>query len=120
VLKLSKRRHAIGGTIGRIQSTPGPDDVELTRATARLLGLDITILRRHSPHDGTEEISINLRALPSLAALSRAMGSLHPLTFWLEASRLAWIPWLAATQMMLGGSRSSPMARAQARPAGKK
>jgi hypothetical protein len=105
--------------LAEFNRAPGPDDVELTRATAQLFGLDITILRRHSPHEGTEEISINLRALPSLAALSRAMGTLHPLTFWLEASRLAWIPWLAATQMMLGGSRSPPMARAQARPAGK-
>jgi hypothetical protein len=84
--------------------------VELTRATAQLLGLDITILHRHSPRDGTEEISINLRALPSLAALSHAMGTLHPLTFWLEASRLAWAPWLAATQMMLSGAHFPPLA----------
>lgn len=79
-----------------------PGAVETTRATVHLPGLDITILHRHSPDEGTEEISINLRALPSFAAFGRSMGTLHPLAFWLEASRLAWAPWLAATHMLLG------------------
>src|SRR5262249_30253216 len=66
-----------------------PGAVETTRATAHLPGLDITILHRHSPDEGTEEISINLRALPSFAAFGRSMG---PCIHW----RSGWRPagWL--------------------------
>jgi hypothetical protein len=79
-----------------------PPAVETMRASAHLLGLDITLVHRHSPDGGSEEISINVRALPSFAAFGRSMGTLHPLAFWLVAARLAWAPWLAATHMMLG------------------
>jgi hypothetical protein len=52
-------------------------DVETKRATAQLLGLDITLLHRQSPHKGTEEIAIHLRVLPTVAALHHSLGSLH-------------------------------------------
>jgi hypothetical protein len=72
------------------------------RATAQLSRLDITIVHRQSPHEGIEEIAIHLRTLPALAALPRSMWTLHPWAFWLEASRLAWAPWLAAAHMFVG------------------
>src|SRR5262252_3105652 len=50
-----------------------PRDVQTTRATAQLPGLDLTILHRQSPQEGIEEISIHLRALPTFAALRRSM-----------------------------------------------
>jgi hypothetical protein len=83
------------------------------RATAQLLGVDITILHRQTPHEGTEEIAIHVRTLPSFAASHRSMGILHPWTFWLEASRLVWAPWLAAAHMLLGAGQAPPSARAQ-------
>ena len=91
-----------------------PRDVETMRATAQLWGLDITILHRQSPHEGIEEIAIHLRTLPTLAASHRAMWTLHPWAFWLEASRLAWAPWLAAAHMLLGAGHAPPSAKAQA------
>jgi hypothetical protein len=91
----------------------GPGDAETMRATAQLLGVDITILHRQSPHEGTEEIAIHLRTLPSFAALHRSMGALHPWVFWLEASRLVWTPWLAAAQMLLHAVQAPVSARAQ-------
>jgi hypothetical protein len=81
-----------------------PPAVEMMRASAHLLGLDITLVHRQSPDGGSEEISINVRALPSFAAFGRSMGTLHPLAFWMEAARLAWAPWLAATHMMRVGT----------------
>jgi hypothetical protein len=90
-----------------------PHDVETTRASAQLLGLDITILHRQSLHEGTEEISIHLRALPTFTAFDRSMGTLHPWLFWHEASRLAWAPWLAAAHMLLGGGHAPSSAKAQ-------
>ena len=85
-------------------------DVETTRASAQLLGLDITILHRQSPHEGTEEIAIHLRTLPTFAALQRSMAALHPLAFWLEAGRLAWAPWLAAAHLLLSAGLAPPSA----------
>jgi len=93
-----------------------PRDVQTTRATAQLPGLDITILHRQSPHDGMEEISIHLRALPTFAALHRSMEVWHPWAIWLEASRLAWAPWLAAARTLLGAGHAQPLARAQPPP----
>ena len=90
-----------------------PREVETTRASAQLPGLDITILHRQSPHEGTEEISIHLRAHPTFAALHRSMEIWHPWAIWLEASRLVWAPWLAATQLLLGAGHARPLARAQ-------
>jgi len=90
-----------------------PRDVATMRATAQLFGLDITILHRQSPHEGTEEIAVHLRTLPSFAALHRSMWTLHPWAFWLEASRLAWAPWLAAAHMLLGAGHDPASATAQ-------
>jgi hypothetical protein len=83
------------------------------RATAQLLGLDITVLHRQFPHEGTEEIAIHLCTLPAFAALQHAWGPLHPWGFWLEASRLVWAPWLAATRMLLGAGHARPSAGSQ-------
>jgi hypothetical protein len=40
-----------------------PNEIDATRATARLPGLDIKIVHRRSPSGHAEQISINLRAL---------------------------------------------------------
>ena len=66
---------------------------DLTRAVARLPGLEIEVAHRRSP--GAEQISIHLQAVPSFAAFGRALESANPLALWVEAARLAWLPWLA-------------------------
>ena len=50
-----------------------------TRATARLPGLGIEIVHRQSPGGGGgEQISINLRAVPSFEAFGRFLETANP------------------------------------------
>lgn len=97
--------------MAELKRATGPREDETTRTTAHLPGLDITILHRQSPDEGSEEISINLRALPSFAAFGDAIGTLNPFAFWIEASRLAWTPWLAATHMLFGAGHTPLLAQ---------
>ncbi|HET7447274.1 MAG TPA: hypothetical protein VFJ49_05070 [Methyloceanibacter sp.] len=69
---------------------------EAMKAIAHLPGLDIEISHRQSPDGLAEQISINLRAVPSFDAFAHAFEALNPFTFWAEAARLAWFPWLEA------------------------
>jgi hypothetical protein len=65
-----------------------------TRATARLPGLDIEIMHRRAVEGHAEQISINLRAVPSFEAFGRAFEAANPFAFWVQAAQLAWLPWL--------------------------
>ena len=65
-----------------------------TRATARLPGLDIEIMHRRAVEGHGEQISINLRAVPSFEAFGRALEAANPFAFWAQAAQLAWLPWL--------------------------
>ena len=65
-----------------------------TRATARLPGLDIEIMHRRAVKGHAEQISINLRAVPSFEAFGRALEAANPFAFWAQAAQLAWLPWL--------------------------
>ncbi|MBR0960039.1 hypothetical protein [Bradyrhizobium japonicum] len=79
-----------------------PDsDIDATRASARLPGLDIDIVRRQSPTGDWEQMSINLRATPSFEALGSPFEAADPFTFWVQATRLMWMPWLVTAQTML-------------------
>jgi hypothetical protein len=69
--------------------------IELTRATARLPGLDIEIIHRRSPSGDAEQISINLQAVPSFEAFGRFVESANPFAFWPKAVQMVWLPWLA-------------------------
>src|SRR5215471_15115375 len=73
-------------------------EIDATRATARLPGLDIEIVHRRSPGGDTEQISINLQAVPSFEAFSRYVESANPFAFWAKAVQMAWLPWLAVAQ----------------------
>ena len=66
------------------------------KAIAHFPGLDVEISHRQSPDGLAEQISINLRAVPSFDAFAHAFEALNPFTFWAEAARLAWFPWLEA------------------------
>jgi hypothetical protein len=79
---------------------------DTTRATARLPGLDIEIVHRRAPH--AEQISVHLQAMPSFEAFGRFAESANPFAFWVEAARLAWLPWLSLNPLLnawLGGTR---------------
>jgi hypothetical protein len=71
------------------------------KAIAHLPGLDIEILHRQSPDGLAEQISINLKAVPSFEAFSRFMDVFNPFAFWAEAARLAWLPWVEATRAVM-------------------
>jgi hypothetical protein len=58
-----------------------------TRATARLPGLDIEIVHRRSPEGDAEQISINLRAVPSFEAFGRFLETANPFAFGLRPPR---------------------------------
>ena len=82
------------------------NEIETTKATAHLPGLDIEIIHSQSPHSDWEQISINLRAMPSFEALGRSFEMADPFSLWLQAARLMWMPWLmAAGTMMLPDGR---------------
>jgi hypothetical protein len=81
-------------------STP-PFEIDATRGTARLPGLDIEIVHRWSPSGDAEQISINLQAAPSFEAFGRFIESANPFAFWARAMQTAWLPWCTAAQAML-------------------
>jgi hypothetical protein len=83
-------------------------EVDSTTATAHLPGLDIEIVHRQSPDGLTEQISINLKAMPSFEAFARSLEAMNPFAFWAEAMRLAWLPWVEATRAMMMAESLSP------------
>jgi hypothetical protein len=75
-------------------------EIEATKASAHLPGLDIDIIRRQSSNGDWEQVSINIRATPSFEALGRSFEMADPFTLWVQAARLMWMPWLLAAQTM--------------------
>jgi hypothetical protein len=78
-----------------------PSEIDSTRATAHLPGLDVEIVHHHSPDGLTERVYINLTAVPSFEAFARSIDAWNPFAFWAEAMRLAWSPWVDATRTMM-------------------
>ena len=76
-------------------------EIDGTRATARLPGIDIEIVHRRSPGGDAEQISINLQAVPSFEAFGHFVESANPFAFWARAVQMAWLPWLAAARAVL-------------------
>jgi hypothetical protein len=72
--------------------------LSVTRATARLPGLEIEIVHRRSPGGDAEQISIHLQAMPSFEVFSGYVESANPFAFWAKAVQMAWLPWLAVAQ----------------------
>jgi hypothetical protein len=75
------------------------DDV--TRATARLPGLEFEIIHRRLPGADAEPISINLQAVPSFEAFGRFLETANPFALWAQAAQMAWFPWLRAAPTLL-------------------
>jgi|SRR5262249_55793592 len=92
-------------------------DVDTTRASARLPGLNIDIVHSQSRDGGSEQISITLQAVPSFEAFGRALEAANPFAFWTQAMRLAWLPWLEAARIaMLPPSLPAPKSSTKAVP----
>jgi hypothetical protein len=88
--------------------------IDVTKASARLPGLDIDITHRQSPSGEWEQVSINVRATPSFESLGRSFEAADPFTLWMQAARLMWMPWLLAAQtMMLPGDRPRTLPNAE-------
>jgi hypothetical protein len=91
--------------------------VDTTRASAQLPGLNIDIVHSQSPDGDSEQISITLQAVPSFEAFGRAFKATNPFTFWTEAMRLVWLPWLEAARIaMLPPSLPAPKSSSEAVP----
>jgi hypothetical protein len=73
----------------------------ITRTAARLPGLDVEIIHRRSLHDEAEQISINLRVMPSFEAFGRLLESTDPFAFWAQTVQIAWLPWLNAARSVM-------------------
>lgn len=87
---------------------PQQSEVGATKATARLPGLSIEVVHRQSPDGDSEQISINLQAVPSFEAFGRFLEAANPLAFWVQAGQLAWLTWLEAVRAAMLPFSSKP------------
>ena len=76
-------------------------EIEATKVSAHLPGLDIDIVHRQSRNRDWEQVSINLRATPSFEAFARSFEMADPFTLWTQAARWMWMPWLLAARTMM-------------------
>jgi len=94
--------------LSEFERDPQQSEVGATRATARLPGLNIEVVHRRSPDGDSEQISINLQAVPSFEAFGRFLEAANPFTFWVQASGLAWLPWFEAVRAAMLPFSSAP------------
>lgn len=101
-----------GLTLSEFDDTARVRDSDSITATARLPGLAIEIVHHRAPEGDAEQISINLRAVPSFEAFGRFAGGVNPFAnpfaFWTQAMQVAWLPWLAAVQALAPPPSSWP------------
>lgn len=80
-----------------------------TRAAAKWPHLDVEITHRRVPEEGTEQLSIHLRASPSFGAFADYLETrpelwssvmLSPFLFWQQSVRAFWAPWLPAARAL--------------------
>jgi hypothetical protein len=71
-------------------------EINTSKASACLPGLDIEIIHRQSLNSEWEQVSINIRE-PSFEIFEAE----DPFTLWVQATSLMWMPWLTAQTMML-------------------
>jgi len=73
------------------------------------------LIHRQSPDGDSEQISINLQAVPSFEAFGRFLEAANPFAFWVQAGQLAWLSWLEAVRaVMLPFSSASALPKAGA------
>jgi hypothetical protein len=74
---------------------------DTTRAAAHLPGLAIEIIHCRSPDADAEQILIHLQAAPSFDAFGRLLETVNPFEFWIQATQMAWLPWLGAARTLM-------------------
>ena len=94
--------------MSEFKGTAQASDVDTTRATAQLPGLDVEIVHRRSPQGDAEQISITLQAMPSFEAFGNWLEAANPFAFWARAAQLAWLPWLEAARIASEPARLAP------------
>jgi hypothetical protein len=80
-------------------------DLDETRATAKLPGLDVEIVHRRAEDASAELITISLRAAPSFEAFGRYLETANPFLAWARMMELAWQPWLGAFLLPRGDGK---------------
>jgi hypothetical protein len=75
-------------------------EIETTKATAHLPGLDVDIIHRQSSNGDWEQVAIKLSTTSPFEAFGRSFEIADPFTLWAEAARLIWMPWLLAARTM--------------------
>jgi hypothetical protein len=83
-------------------------EIGATKATARLPGLNIEVVHRRSPDGDSEQISINLQAVPSFEAFGRVLEA-DRFAFWVQVGQLAWVPWLEAVRAAMLPLSATPV-----------
>jgi hypothetical protein len=74
---------------------------DATRATAHLPGLQIEIVHRRAADGASEQISINLRAVPSFEAFGRFLEGGSLFAFWAQAAQAVWLPWIESSRAFI-------------------
>ena len=100
--------------MSEFKGTAQASDVDTTKASARLPGLDVDIMHRRSPDGDAEQITITLQAMPSFEAFGSWLEAANPFAFWARAAQLAWLPWLEAARIAAQPARLSGPARRDA------
>lgn len=75
-----------------------------TRASVQLPGLDIEI----TVEGHAEQISLNLRAVPSFEAFGPALETANPFALWAQAAQRAWLTWLETLSLARALAPSLP------------
>ncbi|EJW10618.1 hypothetical protein A33M_4305 [Rhodovulum sp. PH10] len=92
---------ATGPEVGQTTGRKPDMDTDQIRAVARLPNVTIEIVHRPLPDGSGERISIDLQAVPSFAAFRQAVETTNPFALWMQATQLAFLPWINAASAML-------------------
>jgi hypothetical protein len=105
--------------LSRFEHAAHHNEGEAMKAIAHLLSLDVEIVHHQSSDGLAEQISINLKAVPSFEAFARSYETMNPFVFWAEATDTACVvSWGRGHACRHGSARSRSVAGASARAAG--
>jgi hypothetical protein len=84
-----------------------------TRITATLPTATVEMVMREHQGEGSEMLTISIRATPSFQAISQAfrpeaMMLANPFALWMRMATLAWQPWLQLAGTGLQAQRELP------------
>ena len=84
-----------------------------TRITATLPTATVEMVMREHQGEGSEMLTISIRATPSFQAISQAFRPealmlANPFALWMRMATLAWQPWLQLTGAVSQAQRELP------------